>query len=357
MKKHANIPVFIPHEGCRNECVFCNQRTITGTCKGSDRDIVPEIECALSTIPNGYEVEIAFFGGSFTGIGIDRMTRLLDAAYEYVKSGKVQSVRLSTRPDYINEEILSILKSRGVTHIELGIQSMRQGILDACKRGHTTEDTEKACRLIRDFGFILGGQMMIGLPCSTMEDEIYTAEKIAEMGAKEARIYPCIVFRGTELCEMANDGRYTPLSVDEAVERSGAVYGVFRKRGINVLRIGLQSSENLSDESEVFGGANHPAMGELVMGEYYLSLILGRIDEIKDKAISGEKNILFIYCSDKNVSKVSGHNKRNKERILSKIRDFGFVDIKIMGKRDFDDETIIFDCESISKKAEEIKCT
>ena len=347
MKKHANIPIFIPHEGCRNECVFCNQRTITGTCQSSDRDIVPEIENALSTIPEGYEVEIAFFGGSFTGIGIERMTRLLDTAYRYVKSGKVQSIRLSTRPDYINEEILDILKSRGVTHIELGIQSMRQSVLNACKRGHTVEDTNKACRLINDYGFILGGQMMIGLPCSTIEDEIYTAEKIAEMGAKESRIYPCVVFRGTELCEMAKDGRYTPISVDEAVTRGGAVYGIFKKHGINVLRIGLQSSENLSKNSEVFGGANHPAMGELIMGEYFLSSILKMTDEIKEKAYTGERNIQIMYCSGSNVSKISGHNKRNKARILSEIRDFGFVDIKIIGKSDFDDETIIFDVEII----------
>lgn len=345
MKKHANIPIFIPHEGCRNECVFCNQRTITGTCRSSDRDIVPEIEAALTTIPEGYEVEIAFFGGSFTGIGTDRMTRLLDTAYEYIKSGKVQSIRLSTRPDYIDEETLGILKSRGVTHIELGIQSMSQKVLDACKRGHTVNDTERACKLINDYGFILGGQMMIGLPCSTIEDEVFTAEKITEMGAKESRIYPCVVFRGTELCNMAQDGRYTPISVEEAVKRSGIVYGIFKRSNINVLRIGLQSSENLSAYDEVFGGANHPAMGELVIGEYYLESILARVEEIKEKAVNGENNTLIIYCSDKNVSKISGQNKRNKTRILSEIKDFGFVDIKIIGKRGFDDETIIFDCE------------
>lgn len=347
MKKHANIPIFIPHEGCRNECVFCNQRTITGTSQGSCRDISGKIESALATIPEHYETEIAFFGGSFTGIGVEKMTRLLDTAYGYVQAGKVQSIRLSTRPDYIDEDILGILKSRGVTHIELGIQSMRRHVLDACKRGHTVEDTEKACRLINDYGFVLGGQMMVGLPCSTQEDEIYTAQKICEMGAKEARIYPCVVFHGTELCEMAKDGKYTPVSVEEAVKRSVSVYGIFKRNNVSILRIGLQSSENLSKESEVFGGANHPAMGELVIGGYYLESILERIEEIREKAISGEKNILYIYCSDKNVSKISGHNKRNKTRILSEIRDFGFVDIKIVGKSNFDDETIIFDCEII----------
>lgn len=347
MKKHANIPIFIPHEGCRNECVFCNQRTITGTCQSSDRDIVPEIENALSTIPDGYEVEIAFFGGSFTGIGIDRMTKLLDTAYEYVRLGKVQSIRLSTRPDYIDEQVLDILKSRGVTHIELGIQSMRQHVLDACKRGHTTSDTERACRLINDYGFILGGQMMTGLPCSTAEDEIYTAQKIGEMGAKEARIYPCVVFENTELCNMAKSGCYAPLSVDDAVNRSADVYRVFRERNVNVLRIGLQSSENLSSEESVFAGANHPAMGELVMGEYYYSLILSKLNEIKELANNSEKNRLIIYCSEKNVSKISGQNKRNKQRLLTQIEEFGYCDIRILGFSDIDDERLFFSCENI----------
>ncbi|MBR2020931.1 MAG: radical SAM protein [Clostridia bacterium] len=358
MKKHANIPIFIPHEGCRNECVFCNQRTITGTCQSSDRDIIPEIESALSTIDDNTEVEIAFFGGSFTGIGKDKMTRLCDDAYRFVKDGRVKSIRLSTRPDYIDAEILDILKARGVTHIELGIQSMRQQVLDECKRGHTTTDTEKACSLIRDYGFILGGQMMIGLPCSTAEDELYTAKRIVEMGAKEARIYPCIVFEGTELCSMAKSGKYTPLSVDDAVKRSADVYKVFRENGVNVLRIGLQSSEKLSSDDAVFAGANHPAMGELVMGEYYYSLILSRLGEIKKLENNTKDSRLIIYCSEKNVSKISGQNKRNKTRLLDVIKKFGFTDITILGKAEFDDDTITFDIQNTDeKKAEENQCT
>lgn len=330
MKKHANIPIFIPHEGCRNECVFCNQRTITGTCQGSDRDIVPEIENALATIPDGYDVEIAFFGGSFTGIGIDRMTRLLDTAYEYVKSGNVQSIRLSTRPDYIDEQILDILKSRGVTHIELGIQSMRQHVLDACKRGHTTEDTEKACRLINDYGFVLGGQMMIGLPCSTSEDEIYTAQKIDEMGAKEARIYPCVVFEKTELCSMAKSGEYEPISIDEAVTRSTKVYYELKKHKINILRIGLQSSESLSDMNQVYAGAYHPAMGELVESRVKLEEMLSAIEWYKsEKAVECHGQPFTIECNKCDLSKVIGHKKSNLEIIRKAAIDAGFSDISI----------------------------
>lgn len=347
MKKHVNIPIFIPHEGCRNECVFCNQRTITGTCQSSDRDIVPEIERALSTIPDGYDIEIAFFGGSFTGIGIDKMIRLLDTAHEYIKSGRVQSIRLSTRPDYIDSQILDILKSRGVTHIELGIQSMRQCVLDASKRGHTVQDAESACRLINEYGFTLGGQMMIGLPCSTLEDEIFTAEKIIKLGAREARIYPCVVFHNTELCEMAKRGDYSPLSIDEATARSAAVYKILKNASINILRIGLQSSEKLSDESEVYAGANHPALGELVMGEYLLSCIFDRLLNIESISNKGFKNRLIIYCSDRNVSKISGHNKKNRQKLLTAIEKYGYADIKIRGYADIEGDAIFFSSENI----------
>ena len=330
MKKHANIPIFIPHEGCRNECVFCNQRTITGTSMGSDRDIVPEIEKALSTIPDEYEIEIAFFGGSFTGIGKEKMTRLLDDAYKYIKDGKVQSIRLSTRPDYIDEEILDILKSRGVTHIELGIQSMRQNVLDACKRGHTATDTENACRLISDYGFILGGQMMIGLPCSTLEDEVYTAKLIGEMGAKEARIYPCVVFHKTELCNMAMDGRYLPISVEDAVTRSTRVYYELKRHNINILRIGLQSSESLSGNDEVFGGAYHPAMGELVESRVKLEGILSEIEYYKsEQKFDYHGHVFTVECNKCDLSKVIGHKKSNLEIIRKAAIDAGFSDLNI----------------------------
>ena len=356
MKKHANIPIFIPHEGCRNECVFCNQRTITGTGGSSERDIIPEIESALATIPDGYETEIAFFGGSFTGIGTDKMTRLLDTAYRYVKDGRVQSIRLSTRPDYIDEEILSILKSRGVTHIELGIQSMKQNVLDVCKRGHTVKDTEKACRLINEYGFILGGQMMIGLPGSCVEDEIFTAKEIVRMGAKESRIYPCVVFENTELCNMAKNGKYSPLSIEDAVKRSADVYDIFRKNDVRVLRIGLQSSENLSSKEMVFAGANHPAMGEMVLSEYYFKKISELLVNSSLLIPDGNKKRLIIKCSEKDVSKISGQNKQNKTKILTLIRDFGFIDIKIIGSKNFNDDKIVLEAENI-QKAEEIQCT
>lgn len=329
MTRHVNIPIFIPHEGCKNQCVFCNQKTITGTDGDADRDIRPEIDSALSTIENDAETELAFFGGSFTGIGIDKMTRLCDIADEYVKSGKIKSIRLSTRPDYIDDEILSILKERSVTNIELGIQSASDAVLSACKRGHTFAQTEKACRLIKKYGFVLGGQMMIGLPGSSPEDEAETARKIVSLGCDEARIYPCVVFKKTELCDMAMCGDYVPLTTDDAVKRSAAAYAIFAESGVKVLRIGLQSSENLSDENSVYAGANHPAMGELVLGEYFFVRISEAITSFSSKTTVPQGSTLHIACSPAELSKVIGHRKKNKERFKLEAEKNGFSNIKI----------------------------
>ncbi len=355
MARHVNIPIFIPHEGCKNECVFCNQRTITGTAGGSDRDIKSEIDIALSTIEDDAEVEIAFFGGSFTGIGIEKMTRLCDIAYEYVKLGRVQSIRLSTRPDYIDDEILTILKDRGVTHIELGIQSMSDSVLTVCKRGHTSEDTIAACQKILEHGFVLGGQMMIGLPSSLIDDEIMTAKAIVEMGASEARIYPTVVFYDTCLCDMAKSGIYSPLSLDEAVKRCVQVYDIFKSAHVNVLRIGLQQSENLDDGSKVYGGANHPSVGELVKGEYYYNLLCEREKEIEGLSC-GKSSRLIIYCDKRNVSIVAGQNKNNKIRLLSRFEKYGYRDIRILGFDEMGDK-IFLSGENINKKRRTKQCT
>ena len=228
--RHVNIPVFIPHLGCPNQCVFCNQRSISEHQEFSETNVRDEIEQVLSTLRPEDEAEIAFFGGSFTGIDRGLMCRLLDLAQEYVKAGRVGSIRLSTRPDYIDEEILSILSRYSVGTIELGLQSMDDAVLLACRRGHTAADAERACRAVVEAGFSLVGQMMIGLPGASPESEIKTAQKICDMGASAVRIYPTVVFYDTPLCEMAQHGAYTPLSVDEAVERTAPVLQLFRAR-------------------------------------------------------------------------------------------------------------------------------
>lgn len=329
--KHKNIPVFIPHMGCPNMCVFCNQRSISGrTC--FDREcVINEINTALDTIDPSCEVEIAYFGGSFTGIDRSLMIYLLDVAEEFVRRdddgrAKIVGIRMSTRPDYINDEILDILSHYTISAIELGLQSMDDEVLLASKRGHNAEMARRACELIKGRGYYLVGQMMIGLPSSDIEKEIYTAEKICDMGCDGARIYPTVVFYDTELAEMTELGEYAPLELDDAVKRAAATLKIFEDRGVDCIRIGLCASDNLSDKSRVLGGANHAAMGELVVGELYFDIMKDQIE----KAARGKvfKAAEFEIPAG-HTSKVLGQKGKNRERI-KKI--FGIEKIKLTEK-------------------------
>ncbi|HOA85423.1 MAG: radical SAM protein [Clostridiales bacterium] len=312
-KRHVNIPIFIPHLGCPNACVFCNQRLISGKKEFSPDTVRSEIETALSTIPAGVEVEIAFFGGSFTGIDRPLMINLLDVAKEYVDSGRVGSIRLSTRPDYIDREILDILKNYPVGTVELGIQSMDDRVLAASRRGHTALQTETACRLIVGYGFRLVGQMMIGLPGADEESEVMTAQEICRLGASAARVYPTVVFRGTELAAMTEAGEYTPLDIETAISRTVRVLEVFAAHNVPVIRVGLCASEHLTSAEEVLGGANHEALGELAEGELYYKIICRELDVAPPR---GGRFIIFVPEGE--FSKAIGHKKRNRERLMSR---------------------------------------
>lgn len=312
-KRHINIPIFIPHLGCPNDCVFCNQRTISGKLSFEPTQVIPEIEQALSTITDGdVSTEIAFFGGSFTGIDRKLMIELLDIAQKYVDDQKVSSIRLSTRPDYIDEEIIGILKKYSVKTVELGIQSTDPDVLKASKRGHSVRDTENACKTVKNAGFELVGQMMVGLPGSTAESEKKTALDICAMGADAARIYPTVVFRKTELCRMAELGEYIPLSDEEAVQRTKNVLSVFDKNNIPCIRIGLCASENLSSDEEVYGGANHSAIGELAIGELYY--------EKMDALLEGQEDVKKVTFSVAKgcTSKAVGQKRKNITRLCKK---------------------------------------
>ena len=336
MKKHINIPIFIPHLGCPNNCVFCNQRSISGHLSFDRTSVDAEIKEVLSTLNRDTYREIAFFGGSFTGIDRELMIYLLEVAKRYIDAGEVQGIRLSTRPDYISTEILDILKDYGVTAVELGIQSMSQRVLDASKRGHDTAVTERACALVKSYGFELVGQMMIGLPGADVESECRTARRICEMGADFARVYPTVVFYETELCDMAKCGTYTPLSDEEAVMRTKEVLRVFDSFGVPCIRVGLCASENLADEEAVYGGANHSAIGELAMGELYYEKICEELDKNPD--MRGSE--LVIYGGIGSTSKISGQNRRNKIRICKK---YGFNKLKILEKNEIIGYNIILD--------------
>ena len=315
MKKlHANIPVFIPHMGCPNDCVFCDQRTISGKYTFDFNETVKLIEDSLDTIAGSDRTaEIAFFGGSFTGIDRSLMISLLEMAESYVGSG-VFGIRMSTRPDYIDEDIVRILKSYTVSQVELGIQSMSDKVLSASKRGHSADDTRHAVKLLRENGFSVVGQMMIGLPLSTSNDELYTAREICSLGCDAARIYPTVVFKHTELDRMYKRGEYSPLTTDEAAERSADVLEIFENAGVECLRVGLCDSENLHSDEKYSAGPVHPAMGELVRGEIWRRRI---VSEIEKKRIKGKQTVILIPKGA--VSAAVGQKRKNRSEYESLI--------------------------------------
>ncbi len=323
--RHVNIPIFIPHVGCPNACVFCNQRSISGTQEFDASAVDALISEALSTVNEDDTCEIAFFGGSFTGIDRTLMLYLLALAQKYVDAGRVQSIRLSTRPDYINEEIINILKGFSVNAVELGLQSLCDRVLLASGRGHDASCAEMACMALKNAGFELIGQMMIGLPSSTVQDEIYTAERIAALGADGARVYPTVVFFDTELSCMTERGEYTPLTNEEAVIRTKNVLEVFDRKGVPCIRVGLCASDNLSDEAKVMAGANHSAIGEMAMSELYYERICLELDKNRDNF--GDE--LTIYVASGCVSKAVGQKKMNKLRIC---QNYGFKKVKVLEK-------------------------
>ena len=295
--KKGNISIFVPFNGCPQQCSFCNQKTITGKqTQPTPNDVKQAVETALRR--KGYEYEIAFFGGSFTAIEREYMLSLLDTAYEFVKSGAVNGIRISTRPDCIDREILDILKSRGVTSIELGAQSMDDEVLTANMRGHTSNDVIKASELIKEYGFELGLQMMTGLYLDTDEKAIETAKKLIALKPDTVRIYPTVVLKGTYLAELYEKEVYKPQNVDDAAALCTKLIPMFDNAGIRIIRLGLHSSEDI--KKNMVAGAFHPAFGEIVQSRFMLNRVL------EHPPASYE-----IFVNPKSVSKLKGNQKRN----------------------------------------------
>ncbi len=270
MKTHAIIPVFIPHKGCPNDCVFCNQKAITArTADVSPEDVKNLIERYLPTLENrGLEtIEVAFFGGSFTGIPLEEQSAFLAVAKEYKDAGKIHKIHMSTRPDYIDEKILDNLKKYDADIIELGVQSFDPEVLAASNRGHKVDDVYKACELIKSYGFELGIQLMIGLPEDSLEKCIYSANEAVKVGPSIARLYPTIVLNDTELLEMYRRGKYKPMTTDEAVAITKEMYKILDEAGINIIRVGLKSTDLITEGGEIQGHTYHPAFRQLVEGE------------------------------------------------------------------------------------------
>ena len=312
--KHSNISIFVPHIGCPNMCSFCNQRHITGIHKApQSSDVVQAVKVAENSKNyNPKTTEIAFFGGSFTAISRDYMVDLLKTAYEFVKSGDVFGIRVSTRPDAIDEETLKILKQYGVTSIELGAQSLDDRVLEMNNRGHTALDVKNASALIKRYGFSLGLQMMTGLYGDSDETSIKTAEQIISLKPDTVRIYPTIVLKDTDLGVLYNGGLYKPQTLENAVELSSKLLTMFYDADINVIRLGLHTIES----SSYLAGPWHPAFSELCQSRLFFK-----------KAISllGEKGNYTIFVNKSDVSKMTGQKKSN----INALIDLGY-NCKIM---------------------------
>ena len=311
MIKHGNISVFVPHIGCPNRCSFCNQFKITGS------DDIPhkeQVKNAVETAVNskGYNpniTELAFFGGSFTAIERGYMTELLKAGYEFVKNGVISGIRVSTRPDAIDDEICGILVNYGVTAVELGCQSLVDEVLAANFRGHTAKDVENASKTIKNYGMSLGLQMMTGLYKDTDKGALYTADKIIEYGADTVRIYPTLVLENTYLGKLFKENKYCPQTLEEAVNLSADLLIKFEIANVNVIRVGLHSV----DEKSFLGGPWHPAFGELCQSRVMLKKLLAVLEEknCKNKTVN-------VFVEQKNLSKMIGQKKSNIE-ILRKM--------------------------------------
>ena len=316
MKKHYIIPIFVPHLGCPNDCVFCNQKSISGEQKMiTKEDIEKTVDFYLENIKDKKsKKEVAFFGGSFTGIDVIKQEEFLQTAYNYILEGKIDSIRISTRPDYINKETLKRLKKYKVQTIELGVQSANDYILKQSNRGHTFQDVKRASKLIRWYRFNLGHQMMVGLPESTRLDEINTAKELIKLKPKMVRIYPVLVIKNTRLEKEYINGNYKPLTVVQAVETCKELVNMFNKKKIEIIRIGLQNTDEISDpnneKSEVVAGPYHPAFRQLVESGLWYDLIVSKIKQLNVKVKKVE-----VIVNPQDVNNVIGHKKENIEKL------------------------------------------
>ena len=317
--RHFNIPVFIPEEACPNRCVFCNQHRIAGAeCAPSVEEVISKIDALLLTIPEESEVEIAFFGGNFTGIPVKEQKAYLESVQPYIQSGRVHGIRLSTRPDYISKTVLDLLKQYHVTAIELGAQSLDAEVLILAGRGHSAAQVNDAAEMIKENGFQLGLQMMIGLPGDTPEKSIFTAQEIIRLGADCTRIYPTLVIKNTDLEQLLLDGKYQPLSLEEAVSQVADLVPLFVNAGVKILRVGLHPSEGLIDNTSLVAGPFHVAFGEMVFSEIWRRIVSEMV------FANGKRNILTLTVANGMRNAAIGHKAMNKALLLESFRKVVF---------------------------------
>ncbi len=314
--RHKIIPVFIPHKGCPFDCIYCNQKIISGqTVDITEVEARELIESSIKTIVPGANIEVAFFGGSFTGVDKALQIRLLETANEYIKKGQVNSIRISTRPDYINREILDYLKEYNVNTIELGVQSLDEQVLKTSCRGHGVNEVITSSQLIKLYGITLGIQTMIGLPDDSREKDVLTAKRVIELRPEIIRIYPTLVIRNTYLEKMYRQGIYTPYTLEEAVEVCAELLDLYEKENISVIRTGLQATDNISEGADVIAGPYHPAFGQMVQSRRILKTI-----EEKINRSSKITDTLTVYCLKGKVSDIVGQKRSNITYLKQKFK-------------------------------------
>ena len=295
--------MFVPHAGCPHRCNFCDQRVISAT------EQVPDAACVQKTLDTAIEhlgdrartAELAFFGGSFTAIDRSLMCQLLEAAQPYI--GKIAGIRISTRPDAVDQTVLGVLKKYGVTAIELGAQSMDDRVLAQNRRGHSARDTTEASARIRANGFSLGLQMMTGLPGSSMEQDLATAQALISLKPDTVRIYPTVVLAGTALEQAYQSEVYVPPSLDETVTLCAMLSERFEQADIKVIKLGLHAGEV---ESHIVAGPWHPALRELVESKRMLSKITAAMPHPCD---------MVVRVAPCDLSKAVGHCGQNRKQL------------------------------------------
>ena len=310
------VPIFLPHAGCPHRCIFCNQHAVSELPAGPT-DLEPErvrgqIDRFLRYKGRGRSaVQVAYFGGNFLGIQKGRLSLLLALAEEYVARGDVDGIRFSTRPDTVDEQRMEILDAYSVDTVELGVQSMNDAVLARSLRGHTAADTEKAFQQLKTRGYEVGLQMMVGLPGENLRRLSETARRICGLKPDFVRIYPTLVLKNSLLAGMYRRKRYTPLSTEECVQRLKALYLVFLKNDIPVVRMGLQASIGFESSGDILAGPYHPSMGHMV----HAALFLEMAERLLSMSPAPIREATFIVHRQ-SVSKLQGLRKANVEKLL-----------------------------------------
>lgn len=312
--KHRTIPIFVPELACPNQCIYCNQRIISGQLQmPTNEEIINTIETHLSTFDNDTYVELGFFGGNFTGIELEEQQRLFSLIKPYCDNGSIREVRLSTRPDYINEEIIDFLLKNNVTTVELGVQSLDEDVLNTIQRGYTPQQVMNAVNLIKSSFMKLGMQMMVGLPKDTAQKSLMTAQKIVEWGADNTRIYPTLVIQYTKLADWYKQRIYSPLTLDQAIDWVKPILYHFEKNNVTVLRVGLHPTEGFINGTDYIAGPFHVAFKELVQTEIWYDIFSETDFDISNSEI-------IIEVPSHQVNAAVGHHAKNKAMLQSRYK-------------------------------------